>query len=228
MGGVGQSKAGILVVEDDETIRRSLEVALYRAGYDVRAEADGRNLDDALSRFVPDLAILDVRLPVGPDGFAIARRLRTDSQIPILFLTAAESLRDRLEGFEAGADDYQIKPYQADELLARIKRLLQRSGHTTAEVLRVRDLVIDDATRVVTRAGAELALTRTEYDLLSVLVRHQGQILSTEQLFSRVWGYDSYNPNRVQVHLNSLRRKLEASGPRLLYTVRSCGYVIRP
>jgi len=225
---VGQSKAGILVVEDDETIRLSLEVGLVRAGYDVRAEADGRNLDDALSRFVPDLAILDVRLPVGPNGFAIARRLRADSQIPILFLTAAESLRDRLEGFEAGADDYQIKPYQADELLARIKRLLQRSGRTTAEVWRVRDLVVDDATRVVTLAGAELALTRTEYDLLAVLVQHRGQILSTEQLFSRVWGYGSYEPNRVQVHLNSLRRKLEASGPRLLHTVRGCGYVIRP
>ena len=225
---MGQSKAGILVVEDDETIRLSLEVGLVRAGYDVRAEADGRNLDDALSRFVPDLAILDVRLPVGPNGFAIARRLRADSQIPILFLTAAESLRDRLEGFEAGADDYQIKPYQADELLARIKRLLQRSGRTTAEVWRVRDLVVDDATRVVTLAGAELALTRTEYDLLAVLVQHRGQILSTEQLFSRVWGYGSYEPNRVQVHLNSLRRKLEASGPRLLHTVRGCGYVIRP
>lgn len=225
---VAGSKAGILVVEDDETIRRSLEVALGRAGYAVRAEADGTRLDEALSRFMPDLAILDVRLPVGPDGFAIARRLRADSQMPILFLTAAESLRDRLEGFAAGADDYQVKPYEVDELLARLKRLLERSGRSVADVWRVGELVVDDGVRVVTLGGTVVDLTRTEYELLSVLVQNQGQILSTDQLFTRVWGYDTYDLNRVQVHVGSLRRKLEAVGPRLVHTVRGCGYVIRP
>lgn len=226
---MSRTTAGILVVEDDETIRRSLDVALRRVGYAVRAEPDGTKMAEALANFRPDLAILDVRLPVGPNGFAIARQLQSNQPgLPILFLTAADGLRDRLEGFEAGGDDYLSKPYETAELLARVKALLRRLGRPADPVWRAADLVVDDATRTVTRAGKELKLTATEYKLLAMLCLHQGQILTKEQLLTEVWGYDAYDPNVVYVHMVSLRRKLEAHGPRLVHTVRSFGYVLRP
>ncbi len=224
--GVGGSGLGVLVVEDDETLRRSVDIALRRAGYTVRAEPDGIAVEEVVKEFQPDLAILDVRLPTGPDGYAIARSLRREHDMPILFLTAADNRRSRLDGFEAGGDDYVIKPYDTEELLARVAALLRRAGRRGAG--RVGDLVVDESTRTVTRNSKEIALTHTEYELLLVLMQHPRQILSKDQLLTAVWGFDAWDTNLVEVHLSSLRRKLEAHGPRLIHTQRGSGYILRP
>lgn len=225
-GAVSPSGVGVLVVEDDETLRRSVDIALRRAGYTVRAEADGTAVEKVVKEFRPDLAILDVRLPKGPDGYAIARSLRREHDLPILFLTAADTRRSRLDGFEAGGDDYVIKPYDTEELLARVAALLRRAGRR--KVWRVADLVLDDSTRAVTRNGRNLVLTHTEYELMSTLLQHPRQVLSKVQLLRQVWGFDGWDTNLVEVHMSSLRRKLEAHGPRLIHTVRGSGYTLRP
>lgn len=225
---VTRDKATILVVEDDPTIRRSLDIALRRAGYEVQAEADGHSLAHVVREFGPDLVMLDVRLPEGPDGFTMARRIRQENDLPILFLTAAEEPEDRLEGFEAGGDHYLVKPYDLDELLARVKALLRRAGRDKDRVWRVGDLVVECSTRTAVRGGTKLDLTRTEYELLAVLVQEAGNVLSKEQLLSRVWGFDAYDTNLVEVHLSSLRRKMEAQRPRMVHTIRGAGYVLRP
>ncbi len=217
---------GVLVVEDDDTLRHAVDVTLRRAGYTVRAEPDGKAVKEVVKEFRPDLAILDVRLPTGPDGYEIARSLRDEHDLPILFLTASDSRRARLDGFEAGADDYVIKPFDTEELLARVAALLRRAGRQ--RVWRVGDVVVDEGTRTVTRNGHELVLTRTEYELLLVLVQHPRQVLSKAQLLTRVWGFDAWDTNLVEVHMSSLRRKLEAHGPRLIHTVRGTGYTLRP
>ena len=217
----------VLVVEDDAVIRSALEVALRGEGYELRAEPDGVRLEQVAREFRPDLAVLDVRLPVGPDGYTMARLLRRASGLPILFLTAADSVDDRLAGFQAGADDYLVKPFSMAELLARVQALLRRSGRLASASWHVGDLVVDDAARMVVRAGMPLELTRTEYDLLAVLVQQVGKVLSKTQLLTQVWGFDAYDTNLVEVHMSALRRKLEAAGPRLVHTVRGAGYVLR-
>jgi DNA-binding response OmpR family regulator len=224
---VAASALGVLVVEDDDTLRHAVDAALRRAGYTVRAEPHGKDVDQVVKEFRPDLAILDVRLPIGPDGYAIARCLRDQhDDVPILFLTAADSRRARLDGFEAGGDDYVIKPFDIEELLARVAALLRRSGRQS--VWRVADVVVNDGTRTVTRNGHDLVLTRTEYELMKVLIQHPRQVLSKEQLLLQVWGFDAWDTNLVEVHMSSLRRKLEAQGPRLIQTVRGTGYTLRP
>ena len=220
-------KARVLVVEDDPPIRSALDVALRNEGCEVQAEKDGTTIDKVAALFRPDLAILDVRLPAGPDGYAMARILRGGSDIPVLFLTAADGLDDRLAGFEAGGDDYMVKPFSMAELLARAKALLRRAGRLASAVWQVGDLMIDDGARVAMRGGAKLDLTRTEYDLLSTLAQHPGQVMSKVQLLAQVWGFDAYDSNLVEVHLSALRRKLESHGPRLVHTVRGVGYVLR-
>lgn len=217
----------VLVVEDDAVIRSALEVALHGEGYQVRAESDGTALDHVAAEFRPDLAILDVRLPVGPDGYSMAARLRRGSDLPLLFLTAADTVDDRLAGFRAGADDYLVKPFSMAELLARVQALLRRSGRLASDSWQVGDLVVDDGARTVVRGGVPLELTRTEYDLLVMLVQHVGRVLSKTQLLTQVWGFDAYDPNLVEVHMSALRRKLESAGPRLIHTVRGAGYVLR-
>ncbi|HUP68185.1 MAG TPA: response regulator transcription factor [Acidimicrobiales bacterium] len=224
---VDRNKARILLVEDDATIQRSLVLALRRDGYEVTAESDGRGIQELADRTRPDLALLDVRLPVGPGGYEMAEILRRSSRIPILFLTAADSPRERLRGFEAGADDYVTKPFELEELLARVKALLRRAGHQASGSLRVGDLMVDETAHVAMWNGVKLELTRTEYDLLTVLARHSGQVMSKEQLLGNVWGFDAYNLNLVEVHMSSLRRKLEAVCPRVVHTVRGIGYVLR-
>ena len=220
-------RARVLVVEDDASIRHALEAALRGEGYEVHGEADGSAVRELATRFLPDLAVLDVRLPAGPDGFAIARGLRAVGDAGVLFLTAADSLDDRLAGFEAGGDDYLVKPFSMAELLARAQALLRRAGRLRSPVWQVDDLVVDDASRRVMRAGAVLDLTKTEYDLLAVLVQHRGQVLSKLQLLTQVWGFDAYATNVVEVHMSSLRRKIESHGSRLVHTVRSVGYTLR-
>jgi DNA-binding response OmpR family regulator len=224
---VARQSVRVLVVEDDRPVRTSLEVILREEGYEVWASADASGVEQVLERFRPDLAILDVRLGPGPDGYATARLLRSHGDIPIIMVTAADTVAERLEGFQAGADDYLVKPFSIAELLARVQALLRRSGRLTADVRQVADVVIDESARTVLRAGTELELTRTEFDLLAVMARHPGQVLSKVQLLTQVWGFDAYDVNLVEVHMSSLRRKLEAHGPRLIQTVRGVGYVLR-
>jgi DNA-binding response OmpR family regulator len=217
----------VLVVEDEAPIRTTLEVALRGEGYEVRAEPDGCSLADVMDAFRPDLAVLDVRLPVGPDGYSMAKTLRQSSDAPLLFLTAADAVEDRLAGFTAGADDY------LDQALLHGR--VPRSGPGAAPSRRPREQqlvggrrpLVDDGARSVSRAGERLELTRTEYDLLSMLVQHVGKVLSKTQLLTSVWGFDAYDANLVEVHMSALRRKLETRGPRVIHTVRGAGYVLR-
>jgi DNA-binding response OmpR family regulator len=193
----------------------------------VLALPDGDRLTAHVDDFRPDLALLDVRLGDGPDGYQLAGSLRRQSTMPILFLTAADAVEDRLAGFEAGGDDYLVKPFSMAELLARVKALLKRSGRLSSASWQVGDLVVDEDARTVVRAGVSLDLTRTEYEMLAVLVRHVGKVLSKTQLLTQVWGFDAYDANLVEVHMSALRRKLEAAGPRIVHTVRGAGYVLR-
>lgn len=219
----------VLVVEDDATLRDSLEAALRHEGYDVRAESDGTEIGQAVDTFHPELAVVDVNLGGGPNGFAVARRLRVDDDVPVLFLTAADSLEDRLAGFEAGADDYVIKPFSMAELLMRVRALLRRTDKLNSGALQVADLRVDEDARTARRGETSLELTRTEFDLLVALAKNAGRVLSKTQLLTLVWGYEDYDHNLVEVHVSSLRKKLEsADETRLLHTVRGVGYVLRP
>lgn len=217
----------ILVVEDDLTLRESLAVSFRDAGYQVQEAEDGAAALAALDRFRPDLAVLDVRLPSGPDGFEVARAIRSTSDLPIVFLTARGELDDRLAGFEAGGDDYLTKPFSTAELLVRVQALLRRSGRLESQAWQVADLVVDEAARTVVRDGHPIELTRTEFDLLIALGRSVGTVVSKPRLLAIVWGFESYDENLVEVHISALRRKLEAYGDRLLHTVRGVGYVLR-
>ena len=217
----------VLVVEDDRPVRTSLEVALREEGYEVCPCADASGLHRVVEQFRPDLAILDVRLATGPDGYSTARLLRAQSNLPIIMLTAADTVAERLEGFSAGADDYLIKPFSMAELLARVDALLRRTGRLISAVRQVGDVIIDDGARTVVRGGEKMDLTRTEFDLLATLAKHPGHVLSKVQLLTQVWGFDAYDVNLVEVHMSSLRRKLEAHGPRIIQTVRGVGYVVR-
>jgi two-component system OmpR family response regulator len=215
-----------LFVEDDKAVRNALVIELHAAGYLVQAEPDGSSLEDIVESFRPDIAILDVMLP-GRSGFDLAHYLRGKSDLPILFLTAKDAVSSRLAGFSAGADDYVIKPVVIEELLARLRALLRRSGRLETEVLEVGDLILDEPTRVVRRGDTTLELTPIEFQLLAFLMRNRGVVLSRLQIMSQVWGYEEHDPNLVPVHMGNLRRKLEAAGPRLIHTVRGHGYVLR-
>jgi DNA-binding response OmpR family regulator len=215
-----------LVVEDDETLRIALRSALSQHGYRVHARSEGNEVARVLAEFRPDLAILDVNLPGGPDGLTVARHIRERSDLPVVFLTAASDLEARLAGFQAGADDYLVKPFAMAELLARVQVALRRSGRRWSGSLEVGDVVLDERARVATRAGQPLGLTHKEYELLKVLVQHPGTMFSKAQLLGRVWGFEASDPNLVEVHLSALRRKLEAFGPRLIHTARGLGYVL--
>lgn len=226
-GPVPAEPVRVLIVEDDVAIRKGLVVALREEGYQVRAEVDGSGGIAAGEEFRPDLAVLDIRLPSGPDGLAVARRLREARNVPVLFLTAADALEDRLAGFHAGCDDYLVKPFSMAELLVRIRAVLRRSGVLDSGVWQLADLVVDESARTVTRGGAVVDLTRTEFDVLSLLGRRRGRVVSKRQILAEVWGYDGYQDNVVEAHVSSLRRKLEGDGPHLLHTVRGSGYVLR-
>jgi DNA-binding response OmpR family regulator len=217
----------LLFIEDDQSLREAVTVTLRRAGFEVRAETDGSQLVDAVTAFHPDLAILDVRLPGAEDGFALAGRLRAMTEIPIVFVTAADALDDRLRGFDVGADDYIVKPFAASELLVRVRAVLRRSGRLTSPTHQVFDVLVDEANRTAHRGGHDLQLTKMEFDLLAVLSRAPGQVFSKTQLLSLVWGFEGYDDNLVEVHISALRRKLEAHGGRLIHTERGEGYVLR-
>jgi DNA-binding response OmpR family regulator len=220
-----ETQGRVAVVEDEDAVRDAVERALAGDGFAVASFARAPSVDEIL-RLAPDLAVLDVMLPDG-DGLALCRELRRHRDLPVVFLTALDGVSDRLTGFEHGADDYLVKPFALEELLARVRAVLRRSGRLAAP-LEAGDLLVDEAAGRATRGGEPLELTATELRLLAFLVRHRGQVLSKHQLLSQVWGYDAYDPNLVEVHVSALRRKLEARGPRLVHTVRGLGYRLEP
>ena len=222
----------ILVVDDDQAVRDSLRRALGMQGYDVELAADG---SEALARLAAngtsvDLLIVDVLMP-RVDGLEVTRQLRADGNaIPILMLTARDQVSDRVAGLEAGADDYLVKPFALEELVARVRALLRRLGaDETASVLRFADLELDTGTREVRRGDNSLTLTRTEFALLELFLRNPRQVLTRSVIFDRVWGYDfGYGSNSLDVYISYLRKKTEAGGkPRLIHTVRGVGYALR-
>lgn len=217
--------ARVLIIEDAEAIRVAVETALAAAGHQVRCRADGAELEDDLDGFRPDLVVLDLMLP-GRDGFALLQAIRARSDSGVVIVTARDAVGDRLRGLRGGADDYVMKPFVLDELLARIDSVLRRTGHGPATVT-IGDLVLDSASATVLRAGERIELTATELRLLDYLAAHRDRVLSKAQLLDAVWGYQEYDPNLVEVHISALRRKLEAQGPRLVHTVRGLGYVLR-
>lgn len=215
----------MVLVEDEQPVREAVERALGREGIAVTGFSDYPDPDLVLAA-APDLAVLDVLLPRG-DGFELARRLRSARELPIVFLTARDTVEDRLHGFELGADDYLVKPFALEELLARVRAVLRRTGRI-GNAIQAGDIVVDEQAGLATRAGSPLDLTPTELRLLAYLVRHRGVVLSKHQLLTQVWGYDAYDPNVVEVHISAMRRKLEGHGPRILRTVRGLGYRIDP
>ena len=218
---IGEAIGRVVVVEDEQPVRDAVLAALVAERFAVTAFEDLPRAADVLA-VAPDLAILDVLLP-GGNGFDLARLLRQRHELPILFLTARDAVADRVAGLELGADDYLVKPFALEELMARVRAVLRRRG-TIPQVLEVERLLVDEEHGFAARAGRELALTLTELRLLAFLMRHRGQALSKDQLLTQVWGYDAYDHNLVEVHISALRRKLEANGPRLIHTVRGIGY----
>ena len=218
----------ILVVDDDPQISGLLKRGLAFEGYAVETAADGMEALAKARENEPDLVILDILMP-GMDGFEVARRLRLGSQVPILMLTARGMVADKVTGLNAGADDYLVKPFDFDELLARVKALLRRSQPEQEEVLRFADISLNPTTRQVDRSGTPVELTAKEFDLLEFFLRHPRQVLRREQIYERVWGFDfEGESNVIEVYMRYLRIKLEAGGrPRIIHTVRSVGYVLR-
>ncbi len=222
----------ILVVDDDQAVRDALRRALTMQGYSVELAADGR---EALEKLTGngdaiDLAIVDILMP-NVDGLELTRRLRGDgNRLPILMLTARDQVSDRVSGLEAGADDYLVKPFALEELVARVRALLRRLGADEAgTTLRFADIALDTGTREVRRGNRELQLTRTEFALLELFLRNPKQVLTRSVIFDRVWGYDfGYGSNSLDVYISYLRKKTEAGGePRLIHTIRGVGYALR-
>jgi two-component system response regulator MprA len=220
----------ILVVDDERAVRESLRRALELEGYEIDlAEGGEEALRRLASNAEPDAMILDVLMP-GVDGLEVCRRLRNDgSRLPVLMLTARVEVEDRVEGLDAGADDYLTKPFALDELKARLRALLRRTTDGAGGTLRFADLELDPGTREVRRRGEPIELTRTEFSLLELFLRNPRQVLTRSIIFERVWGYDfGYASNSLDVYIGYLRRKTEAGGkPRLIHTVRGVGYALR-
>jgi two-component system, OmpR family, response regulator MprA len=219
----------VLVVDDEPAVRQALDRALRFEGYQTEMVEDGPSALGAHAQRPADAIILDVAMPT-MDGLEVCRRLRAAGDYtPVLMLTARAAVNERVAGLDAGADDYLVKPFALEELLARIRALLRRSGPSDDEVLRYADLSLDPGTREVRRANRRIELTRTEFLLLELLLRNPRQVLPREVIFDRVWGYDfGANSNSLEVYIGYLRRKTEAAGEtRLIHTVRGVGYVLR-
>ncbi|MDX3235750.1 response regulator transcription factor [Streptomyces sp. ME03-5709C] len=236
-GDNGEAAARVLIVDDEPAVREALRRSLTFEGYETELAEDGLAALEQVASYRPDAIVLDVLMP-RMDGLTTARRLRSGgTTTPILMLTARDTVGDRVTGLDAGADDYLVKPFELDELLARLRALLRRSayaalpGGDTGEqgVLSFADLRMDTSTREVTRAGVPVELTRTEYTLLELFLAHPRQVLTREQILQAVWGFD-FEPssNSLDVYVMYLRRKTEAGGlSRLVHTVRGVGYVLR-
>jgi two-component system, OmpR family, response regulator MprA len=220
----------ILVVDDERAVRDSLRRALELQGYEVDLADNGA---EALARLEPngqvDAVLLDILMP-GMDGLEVCRRIRrSGNEVPVLMLTARDAVDDRVAGLDAGADDYVVKPFALDELLARVRALLRRVSPAAVDVLRFADLELDTGTREVRRGGDKIELTRTEFNLLELFMLNPRQVLTRSIIFERVWGYDfGFASNSLDVYIGYLRRKTEAGGkPRLIHTVRGVGYALR-
>jgi two-component system response regulator MprA len=221
----------VLLAEDDEQVRRSVERALRLEGYTVLTAADGQEALDAVAASRPDVVVLDIMMP-RLDGISVCRLMRAKGDhTPVLMLTARHELSDRVAGLDAGADDYLVKPFALEELLARLRALLRRTGFAAGdEVLRVADLELRPAARTVHRDGDPVDLTRTEFDLLELLMVNAGIVMARHHIYERIWGFDfETTSNSLDVYVGYLRRKTEAGDrPRLIHTVRGVGYVVRP
>ncbi|MEU6179110.1 response regulator transcription factor [Streptomyces coeruleorubidus] len=228
----------ILIVDDEPAVREALQRSLAFEGYGTEVAVDGADALEKAAAYRPDLVVLDIQMP-RMDGLTAARRIRsTGDTTPILMLTARDTVGDRVTGLDAGADDYLVKPFELDELFARIRALLRRSSYAAAvgagspddeDVLAFADLRMDLATREVIRGDRPVELTRTEFTLLEMFMAHPRQVLTREQILKAVWGFD-FEPssNSLDVYVMYLRRKTEAGGePRLVHTVRGVGYVLR-
>ena len=227
----GDGRARVLVAEDDRSVRESLVMALGLEGYDVDAVGDGEQALDAVLAKEPDALVLDVMMPF-VDGLTVCRRLRARGvKVPILMLTARHEVADRVSGLDAGADDYLVKPFALDELSARLRALLRRTSVTGRDdTLQVDDLVLDPLGRTASRGGQPLELTKTEFDLLELLMVNAGVVLARDVIYDRIWGYDFETSSRsLDVYIGYLRTKTESGGAsRLVHTVRGVGYVLRP
>ena len=224
--------ARILLADDDRAIREALTRALTLEGYDVVQAPDGAQALTAIEQHKPDVAVLDVMMP-NVDGLTVCRVLRAErNRIPVLMLTARTETSDRVAGLDAGADDYLAKPFELDELFARLRALLRRvrgDEPDASEPLQLADLRLDPTARRVWRAGREVELSKTEFDLLELLVRNQGIVLEHSTIYDRIWGYD-FGPDskNLAVYISYLRRKLEGNGEgKLIHTVRGVGYTVR-
>jgi two-component system response regulator MprA len=222
-------EARVLVVEDDADIAGVLRRSLGLEGYSVRLAADGPGALEEAAVFEPDAVVLDLGLP-GLDGVEVCRRLREAGDVPILILTARDELGSRVEGLDSGADDYLVKPFEREELLARLRSLLRRRPPRGSAFLTSGDLRLNPATREVYRGERALDLTSREFELLEHMVRNERLVVSRQNLLDEVWDYHPYaETNTVDVFVSNLRRKLEEGGePRVLHTVRGAGYVLRP
>lgn len=219
----------VLVVEDDPDVRAALTRAFSFEGYEVSVATDGGRALEAITQDPPDVIVLDVMMPF-VDGLETCRRLRArGNATPILMLTALGNVSDRVDGLDAGADDYLAKPFALEELLARIRALLRRSSGDVADLLAFAGIEMDPATRVVTRDGEPIPLTKTEFDLLEVLLRSGRRVATRDHVYREVWGFDfETSSNSLDVYIGYLRRKTEAGGrSRLIHTVRGVGYVLR-
>ncbi len=220
----------VLVVEDDEAIAQVLQRSLRMEGYEVRVAGDGVTALEAVNGFLPDLMILDLGLPGGMDGLDVARTLRDGADdVPILVLTARDAVESRVQGLDSGADDYLVKPFERQELLARLRALLRRRPPRGQANLAVGDLRLNPDTHEVMRGERLVELTQREFELLEYLMRNERIVISRQRLLDEVWGYDPFSmTNTIEVFVSNLRRKLEADGePRLLHTIRGAGYVLR-
>lgn len=224
--------ARILLADDDRAIREALTRALTLEGYDVVQAPDGTQALAAIELHKPDVAVLDVMMP-NVDGLTVCRVLRAErNRVPVLMLTARTETSDRVAGLDAGADDYLAKPFELDELLARLRALLRRvrsDEPDATEPLQLSDLRIDPTARRVWRSGREVELSKTEFDLLELLVRNHGIVLDHSTIYDRIWGYD-FGPDskNLAVYISYLRRKLEGDGDsKLIHTVRGVGYTVR-
>ncbi|WP_432504405.1 response regulator transcription factor [Kineococcus arenarius] len=222
----------VLVVDDESTLSELLSMALRYEGWDVRTAADGLEAVRTARSFRPDAVVLDIMLP-DIDGLEVLRRLRADStEVPVLFLTAKDAVEDRVAGLTAGGDDYVTKPFSLEEVVARLRSLVRRSGLAAAKqepVLSVGDLVLDEDSHEVFRGGEEVKLTATEFELLRFLMRNPRRVLSKAQILDRVWNYDfGGQANIVELYVSYLRRKIDAGRSPMIHTVRGAGYVLKP
>jgi DNA-binding response OmpR family regulator len=223
-----ERQARVLIVEDDDDIAQVLQRSLRLEGYETRIAGDGEAALGAANDFVPDLVVLDLGLPK-LDGMEVARRLRSADDVPILMLTARDALESRVEGLDAGADDYLVKPFERQELLARLRALLRRRPPRGSASLVVADLSLNPDTHEVRRGDRIVELTQREFELLEYLMRNERIVVPRQRLLEDVWGYDPFaTTNTIEVFVSNLRRKLEGGGePRLLHTIRGAGYVLR-